>query len=139
MSIRQTNFVVDSLDNHKDYDNVNINDINNIINGYLKSITCTCLDKIPIKAREPVFREIMSKLAFEGEAVFKMINGTVLADRIQKNEINCEKLSEHIENAKSVWTEYKITDMIHSLPNIQIKKMYIENIYSVMVLTKINV
>lgn len=139
MNTRQTNFVVDSSDNHKDYDNVNLNDLNNVINGYLKNITCSCLDKVPIQSRDVVFTEVVSKLAFEGEAIFKMINGTLLANRIQKNEINCEKLSESIVNAKSMWTEYKIQSMIHELPSVKIKKMYTENIYSVIVLTKTNV
>lgn len=135
---RQTNFVVDAADNHQDYDNININDINNVINGYLSNIVCNCLDKTPIKNREAIFRAVLAKLAFNGEAAFKMINATVLANRIQKNEINCDKLSESIENAKSLWTEYTIENIINSLPNIKIKKMYIENIYSVMVLIKTN-
>jgi len=133
---RPINFIVDESDNQPTYDNVNITNLNNVINGYLPHIVCDCLDKIPFSARHGIFFEIINKLAYNGEAVFKMINATVMSNRIQKNEISCDKLSEVIEPVKSMWTEYMINDLFNQLPNIKIQKYYHENVYTIISITK---
>jgi hypothetical protein len=133
---RPINFIVDESDNHPTYDNVNVTNLNNVINGYLPNIVCDCLDKIPFSARHGIFFEIINKLAYNGEAVFKMINGTIMSNRIQKNEISCDKLSEIIDPIKSIWTDYLINDLFNQLPNIKIQKYYHENVYTIISVVK---
>ena len=118
------------------YNTVPIQEVPNIINGCIDNIVCECLDQIDIKHRDSVLSSILSKLSFEGSATFKFINGSVLASRILKNEINEDKLSEIIQNTQSVWTEPKIAEFFNKISNISIQKNYIDNIYTVITVYK---
>lgn len=119
------------------YTNIDINTgLSSVVNGSVKNILCECLDKIPIQVRNTVTQHIISKLAFEGEATFKCLNATVFAERILKNELDCIKVSSIISDIVSMWTEYYILAIFNSIPNIVIKKSYIDNIYSVITITK---
>jgi hypothetical protein len=117
--------------------NIDINTgLSSVVNGSTKNILCECLDRIPIQARNMALQQITNKLAFDGEAIFKFLNATVLAERIIKNELDCIKVSSIISNIVSIWTEYYILEIFNSIPNIIVKKTYIDNIYSVITITK---
>jgi hypothetical protein len=130
------NFILDETNEIKGYDNVQIADIHTIINGYVDDIMCECLDKLDPDVRMNVLREIVNKLAFEGKAVFRFVNATLLADRIIKNELDTKKLSGIIKDIKSLWSEYVIIDAFNSLPSIKIDNYYNEGVSTVITLLK---
>ena len=133
---RNINLIIDDSGSIEGYQNIKIQELNNVVNGFINSVVCECLDKIDFQQRSDVFRAIIGKLAFEGHATFKFINATILASRILKNDIDAKKISDFLKDAKSVWTESVITEIFSSLPNIQIEKHYIEHIYTVITITK---
>lgn len=119
------------------FHNVNINnEMTSVINGSVQHILCEQLDDIPIQIRNHALSEILNKLAFDGEATFKFINATVLANRIIKNEIDCTKISGYIQSIKSLWTEYYILEIFNSIPNIVTNKYYLDNVHSVISVSK---
>jgi len=131
------NFTMGDSETISGYTNIDINTgLSSVVNGSTKNILCECLDRIPIQARNMALQQITNKLAFDGEAIFKFLNATVLAERIIKNELDCIKVSSIISNIVSIWTEYYILEIFNSIPNIIVKKTYIDNIYSVITITK---
>ena len=83
------NFTMGDSETISGYTNIDINTgLSSVINGSTKNILCECLDKIPIQARNTALQQITNKLAFDGEAIFKCLNATVLAERILKNELD---------------------------------------------------
>lgn len=130
------NFVLNNTANIKGYDNVLINNIHTIINGYVDDILCICLDELDWDIRKNVLDEIINKLAFEGKAVFKFVNATLLADRIIKNELDTKKLSDIIKNTKSLWSEYVILDIFNSLSSIKVDNYYNEGVNTVITILK---
>lgn len=133
---RQVNFITNNTKEINGYNNINVNDLPNIINGSINNIVCECLDDTIFDTRSKIIVEIINKLAFEGKATFLMINGTVLANRILKNEIDSNKLSSVLSEVKSIWTDYYITEIFNNMAHIAIEKYYIENIYTVIGITK---
>lgn len=131
------NFILDDPESLDGYQNVKIQDINNVVNGFVENIICNCLDLIDFNQRENVLQAIVSKLAFEGTATFRFMNATMLAGRIIKNDLNSAKISAAISTCKSIWTDSTILEIMSSLPNIQIQKNYIENIHTVISIKKI--
>lgn len=130
------NFILDNSSQIKGYDNILITNINTIINGYVDDILCECLDDLEEEIRLSVLNEIINKLAFEGKAVFRFVNATLLADRIIKNELDTKKLSSIIKNIKSLWSEYVIIDIFNSLPSIKVDNYYNENVNTVITVIK---
>lgn len=122
--------------NLENYQTILIDNIPQIINGYINNILCECLDQVEAKDKLGILYSIVSKIAFEGSATFKFINGSVLAARILKNEIDSDKLSHVIKDTTSIWTESKIIEVFTSIPNIVISKNYIDNIYTVISINK---
>lgn len=133
---RNINIVLDDSNKLEGYENVNIQDMNNIINGYVNNIICECLDKIDFVQRIDAVRAIVGKLSFGGTATFKFINATMFANRIIKNEIDVQKMSDIIIGTRSLWTESMILEVFSSLPNLKIDKNYIEHVYTVITVTK---
>lgn len=133
---RQVNFITNNTKEINGYNNINVNDLPNIINGSINNIVCECLDDIPFETRGKIVVDIINKLAFEGKATFLMINGTVLANRVLKNEIDSNKLSSVVSEVKSIWTDYYITEVFNNMAHITIEKYYIENIYTAISITK---
>lgn len=133
---RNINLIIDDSESVDGYQNIKIQDLNNVINGFVNNIICECLDKIEFQQRLEVFKGILSKLAFDGIATFKFINGTMLASRIIKNEIDAKKISDIIKNINSLWTESLVLEAFSSFPNIRVEKNYIEHIYTVITVTK---
>jgi hypothetical protein len=133
---RNVYITIDKSSNIDNYTTISINEVSSLVNGYVSNIVCECLDQIEYKARSLVLNDIISKIAFEGSATFKFLNGSVLASKIIRNDIDSQKISSYITNAKSIWTESKILQVFNSFANIMIQKNYIENIYTVLVVTK---
>lgn len=133
---RNINLIIDDSESIEGYQNIKIQELNNVINGFVNNIICECLDKIEFMQRLDVFKAILSKLAFDGVATFKFINATMLAGRILKNETDAKKISDIIKTTNSLWTESLIVEAFSSFPNIVIQKNYIEHIYTVITVTK---
>jgi hypothetical protein len=133
---RNINIVLENSDKLEGYENVNIQDMNNIINGYVNNIVCECLDNIEFMQRLDAVKAIIGKLAFGGTATFKFINATMFANRIIKNETDVQKISDIISGKRSLWTESMILEVFSSLPNLKIDKNYIEHVHTVITVTK---
>lgn len=134
--MKPINFVTNQENNIADYENIDISQIEQITNGYVKDMVCSCLDNLDFGVRDFVFAKLIEKMSFDGTLRLKMINSTLLAHKILKNEIGAEKVSEIISKTKSLWSDYLIMDHISRLENIDIEKLYSENVYSVVVLHK---
>jgi hypothetical protein len=134
--MKPVNFIVDQNNYLPDYENIDISNIKSITNGYIKEMVCSCLDELDFDIREFIFMNLIEKLSFDGTLRLKMINSTLLAHKILRNEISPKKVSEIISQSKSMWSDYLIMDHISNLNNIDIEKLYSENVYSVIILHK---
>lgn len=118
------------------YANIPISDLDTVVNGYINNVVCEYLDHLPHIQRIPILGSIISKIAFEGSATFKMINATVLSQKILRNEINSEQLSNIISSIQSMWTESIIDSVFNNIQHITIQNHYIDNIYSIISVSK---
>lgn len=134
--MKPVNFIVDQNNYLPDYENIDISNIKSITNGYIKEMVCSCLDELDFDIRDFIFMNLIEKLSFDGTLRLKMINSTLLAHKILRNEIGPKKVSEIISQSKSMWSDYLIMDHIGNLNNIDIEKLYSENVYSVIILHK---
>lgn len=121
--IKHLNIVYDQNSNFKE-GIVTFSDLNQIVNGSVQNISCTCLDKIAYKERRIRFIDLVSKICMDGSLSLKFLNLDLLANKIKKNEINGEKFSEIISNINSIWDHAECTEFLSSLN----KTVVIENL-----------
>ena len=78
---------------------------------------------------------MINKLCIGGTAAIKILNPSLMANKINKSEINGRKLSDLLVNIKSVWSLEEVDDILKQL-NLNVKGLYYENLYSIYQLEK---
>jgi len=119
----------------KGLNNIVPNDLANVTNNYVRNIDCVCLDNFELKDRNQVFVNMINKLCIGGTAAIKILNPSLMANKINKSEINGRKLSDLLVNIKSVWSLEEVDDILNQL-NLNVKGLYYENLYSIYQLEK---
>jgi len=129
--------VVKSIDENSNtgLNNVTPEKMFSLTNGFVKNIDCICLDSFALADRNNIFVNMNNKLCVGGSISIKILNPSLLANKISKSELNGQKISDILSDLFSVWTIEEAEDIINQL-NLKIKGMYYENIYTVYQLTK---
>lgn len=135
--IGQVNIVVDpSTDSVTGYNNISIEQLPSITNGYIESIIFTTIDKLHPKDRNNSFIECLKKLAPGAQLTVKFLNLVLLASRIKSSYIDGEQFAELIKNTKSFWTESDFMTIISSINDYKLIKLINEDLNLVAVIEK---
>lgn len=129
--------IVKSIDENSNpgLNNVTPEKMLSITNNFVKNIDCVCLDSFSLADRNNIFVNMNNKLCIGGSMSIKILNPSLLANKISKSELTGQKISEVLSDLFSVWTIEEAEDIINQL-NLKIKGVYYENIYTIYQLTK---
>lgn len=133
----QVNIVVDaSVDSVNGYENIDVDQLFSITNGYVESIVFTTLDKLSNTNRTKVFIESLKKLSPGGQLTIKFLNLITLASKIKTNHIDGPKFTDIIHTFNSFWTESDFLSIISSLNDYKLIKIINEDINIIAVIEK---
>ena len=129
--------IVDSINdsNPKNMNNVDLEQLKTITNGFVENIDCICLDQFDLKSRNELMVTMTQKLSSKGVIALKVLNLNLLASQIDKCGITGQKLSEILPQINSAWSDQECSDVISQL-NLKIKGMYYDYIYTIYQLEK---
>jgi len=129
--------IVDSINdsNPKNMNNVDLEQLKTITNGFVENIDCICLDLFDLKSRNELMVTMTQKLSSKGVIALKVLNLNLLASQIDKCGITGQKLSEILPQINSAWSDQECSDVISQL-NLKIKGMYYDYIYTIYQLEK---
>ena len=129
--------IVDSINdsNPKNMNNVDLEQLKTITNGFVENIDCICLDQFDLKSRNELMVTMTQKLSSKGAIALKVLNLNLLASQIDKCGITGQKLSEILPQINSAWSDQECSDVINQL-NLKIKGMYYDYIYTIYQLEK---
>lgn len=135
--IPQINIIVDSdKDEIKGYNNVNITDLEQITNGYVNNIICTCIDKVEQNDRDQIFTALLKKLSHGGSLTIKFLNPYSISNKIKSGSMDGNDFAKSVHNIKSSWTEPDFLSITASLPGYRLIKFHNEDLYSIAVVEK---
>lgn len=115
--------------------NVAVDSVGQITNNFVAHIDCICLDEMTLADRNNLFAIMTQKLCLGGKLFIKIINPFLLANKITKNELSGDKLSNLLATIHSCWYETDCVD-IFKQTNMNIESIYYDNIYTIYNLEK---
>jgi len=129
--------IVDSINdsNPKNMNNIDLEQLKSVTNGFVGNIDCICLDQFDLKTRNELMVIMAQKLSSKGVIALKVLNLNLLASQIDKCGITGQKLSEILPQINSAWSDQECDDVISQL-NLKIKGMYYDYIYTIYQLEK---
>lgn len=116
---------------------ISIDELNTIPNGSIKHIYCEILDSIDFDNREKLQSEILKKVMVDGTIYLRLLNSTLLAKKIIRQEIDLKTLNDVIFNTFSIIDNSTIISWMESQTNFAILKHDIDNIFSNIVIKRI--
>jgi hypothetical protein len=135
--IGQVNITVDdSKDTVAGYNNINIDQLSSVTNGYIQSIIFTTIDKLDNNNRSKKFVESLKKLAHGGQLTVRFLNLALLASRIESNYIDGLKFAELIKGFNSFWTESDFLGIVSSINEYKLTKIVNEDLHIIAVIEK---
>lgn len=137
--IHQINITVeDEKDSVDGCSNINIENLPQITNGFVKNITFTTLDKIPQNERNPIFIETLKKLSRGGSLTIRFLNPENICHKIQFGTFSGEQFAALATNIRSSWTNSDFLSLIYSIPGFDVIKNMQDDVYSIAVIEKTN-
>lgn len=135
--IQQINIVVDSeKDEIKGYNNVNVANLEQITNGYVNNIICTCIDRISQDQRDQTFVSLLRKLSHGGSLTVKFLNPYAICHKIKTGSMDGSDFAKSVNNIKSSWTEPDFLSITASVQGYRLVKFHNEDLYSIAVIEK---
>jgi hypothetical protein len=134
--IQQVNIIVSMDDNVAGYNNVDLEKLPQITNGYVNSIICNCTDKISKNTRNSLFMEMLKKLSPGGQITVRFLSPSLVCNKIKNGFVDGMGFAEMVDGLKSSWTETDFMTLISQLNGYQLIKLYSEDVHSVAVIEK---
>lgn len=135
--IGQLNVVVDSsTDTIAGYNNIEIEKLPSITNGYVSDIVFTTLDKLDSDSRVKLFIESLKKITPGGQLTIKFLNLAAVASKIKSNHIDGIKFTQIISGLSSFWTESDFLDILSNIGGYRLIKILNEDLYIVATIEK---
>lgn len=134
--IDSLNIVINDTDFIAGSNNIKIQDVDKITNGFVNSIICYSLDYLHYESRNALFIGLFNKLSPGGSLTVRFLNTLLLAKKINHSNMSGENFSQVVENIRSVWMEGDLFGILSSLEHNQLNKLYSEDIYSIAVIEK---
>jgi hypothetical protein len=128
--------VIDKEDTVVGYNNIGIDKLTQLTNGYVNSIVCYCVDKIPGDTRNSLFMEMLKKLNHGGQLTVRFLNPTLVCNKVKNGFVDGMGFAKMVDGLHSSWTEPDFLALISQLNGYSLIKMYSENVHSIAVIEK---
>lgn len=135
--INEINIVSSADQNLDGYQNVPIDQVKSITNGYVKNIICNCLDQLNYDNRNALFLELTQKMCVNGTLTIRFLNLNLIPNKITNGDITGQKFSSILGYTNSCWSENEFSDLIQRLGDCVIAKLFHEHIYTVVSLQRV--
>jgi predicted SAM-dependent methyltransferase len=107
----------------QEFDNIEINDIENIVNFSVSNIYCSCLNYFEKSMINAILMLLFKKLKPEGLIVISFTDLKESSKRYYENSISDEQLMENLLGHKSILSISAIKKMIENDPSVKIVKI----------------
>lgn len=119
------------------YNNILVQNIPEITNGYVKSIICNCLDTLSFNDRNILFLELLNKLCINGVMSIKFVSLSLLPNKIISGDLTGQKISEILPTMNSCWSHNDFSELMISSKGYVISKLFNDYIYTVASIQKV--
>jgi len=107
----------------QEFDNIEINDIENLVNFSVSNIYCSCLNYFEKSIINAILVLLFKKLKPEGLLVISFTDLKESSKRYYENSISDEQLMENLLSHKSILSISAIKKMIEDDPSVKIVKI----------------
>jgi hypothetical protein len=116
--------------------NVKIENLDQISNGSIDSITCLILDSFSYDDRRSKLVNILKKIKNGGDLTIRFVDTKKIMIDFVNNKSSSEQLSKIISELKSLNTESDILELLATNNQFSVMKMYNDNNYLIVVIKK---
>jgi hypothetical protein len=116
--------------------NVKIENLDQISNGSIDSITCLILDSFSYDDRRSKLVNILKKIKNGGDLTIRFVDTKKIMIDFVNNKSSSEQLSKIISELKSLNTESDILELLSTNNQFSVMKMYNDNNYLIVVIKK---
>jgi len=116
--------------------NVKIENLDQISNGSIDSITCLILDSFSYDDRRSKLVNILKKIKNGGDLTIRFVDTKKIMMDFVNNKSSSEQLSKIISELKSLNTESDILELLATNNQFSVMKMYNDNNYLIVVIKK---
>ena len=116
--------------------NVKIENLDQISNGSIDSITCLILDSFSYDERRAKLINILKKIKNDGDLTIRFVDTKKIMIDFVNNKSSSEQLSKIISELKSLNTESDVLELLATNNQFSIMKMYNDNNYLIVVIKK---
>lgn len=134
--IKEMNVVMVEEQNIEGVNNVPVNQIGIVSNGYVEKMNLYCLDNMVLSDRNKVFAEASKKVAVGGEIAVRFVNLDLLPKQINSGDLTSDRYSAVLPSIQSVWSENDFKRSVQEV-GYEIQNMHYEGIYTVATVTKL--
>jgi hypothetical protein len=134
--IPQVNIITNIDEAVQGYNNIDLEKLPQLTNGYVNTIICNCADKISKNTRNSLFMEMLKKLGPGGQLTIRFLNPILVCNKIKNGLVDGMGFADMVDGIKSSWTEPDFLAIISQIQGYQLIKLYSEDIHSVAVIEK---
>lgn len=116
--------------------NVPVNQIGIVSNGYVEKMSLYCLDNMVLSDRNKVFAECCKKIKVGGEIQTRFVNLDLIPKQIRSGDLTSDKYSAVLPSIQSVWAESDFRRGVQEM-GYEVQSMHYEGIYTVATITKL--
>ena len=134
--IKEMNIVMVEEQNIEGVNNVPVQQITVVSNGYVEKMSLYCLDNMVLTDRNKVFAECSKKITVGGELQTRFVNLDLIPKQIKNGDLTSDKYSVVLPSVQSIWSENDFKRQVQQI-GYEIKNMHYEGIYTVATITKL--
>lgn len=135
--MNKINLIFNDIDSKiEGYNNLSVEQAENLTNGTCEEIICTILDKYTYDIRINLIATLCKKLSNLGFLTLKFINGTKICKDVAHGNSNSRFLSSIINESHSIFLESDMMEIISQTSGIVLHKTFNDNLYLTIVLQK---
>jgi hypothetical protein len=103
--IPQVNIITNIDEAVQGYNNIDLEKLPQLTNGYVNTIICNCADKISKNTRNSLFMEMLKKLGPGGQLTIRFLNPILVCNKIKNGLVDGMGFADMVDGIKSSWTE----------------------------------
>jgi hypothetical protein len=121
------NICLSEKDTIQGYNNIAIDQINNLVNGSVSEILFKQLDSISHSDRGSLLSNILGKIKYNGLLIIEVLDTMSLGKDISNGSVSSKTVSELLQDIVSVQYEFDIMELIGNFPQYYVEHRYSHN------------
>ena len=133
--IKEMNLTAHDSQEIEGVNNVPVNQLQIISNGYVEKMTCYCLDNLVMEDRNRVFGEAVKKIKVGGVMNLRFAALDLIQKQIASDNLTSQKYSEALPAMQSIWSEKDFHNVVDQIGYV-LDSQYYEGINIVATIKK---